>query len=976
MTSLDENLYSRQIAVYGKNAMKSLTESKVLILGFNGSCLELCKNLTLAGVNNINLVTDSTINIEDLATNYFADESDIGKNIKDVLISKISELNPYVTITSDESYEIKNYDTLILCNNSREYAIKTNKLCRENNINFIWMNCYGLFSNVFCDFGNNFKITDTDGEQNKTSVLHEINSDGVVVCIENEPHNLSKDEKFIFSEVIGLDVNQKTFTVSEVISKLSFRVKEDCSWNEYKSGGRITSVKETTTLNFKTLEEQLSNPSITNLDEDATNLHKLFVKLIVYIEQFNELPEPWSSEYNTIFNVDYKYSKLFHYTCRGQFMPVCSIIGAYAAQECIKSLTTKYMPINQWFYYHCFDILPKEHNIEYSSTIHGDRYDSIRLIFGEELLNKIRKSSFFIVGSGAIGCEHLKNFSMTGIGTDKNSKLIVTDMDTIEKSNLNRQFLFRNNDIGKLKSEVAAREAKKMNKDLNIEWQQNKICPETEELYDKTFFDNIHGIANALDNIQARLYVDKRCIFHNKPLFESGTLGTKGNVQTIIPKVSEHYGASQDPQEKSFPVCTLKNFPNSIQHTIAWARSDFEELFTNMPNDWNRLQNNPDVLKSMTPNEKGEFINNINYMWCYKPTTFVDCIIWAINRFYEKFNHQIKQLLYSYPKDTETSEGSSFWSGGKRCPDEIKMDTNNQLHNEYVYHTALLLAEMFNIQVLDEADELCIEYQKSFVPTDFKPSGEVKVAANDEEEKELQKNRFANIDDTNLPSPEELSKFTVKSLEFEKDDDSNHHVDYINATSNLRATNYKIDPVDRYQTKLIAGKIIPAISTTTSIVSGLVTVEMIKSIFGKVNIEDYKNSFINLAINFTLLSEPMPSQKWQINEKDYTPWDYFVLEDDINVSALLNILSSKYGTDVDTIMYGSKMLISPMTMGKKKKQRLEMKLSEILTSFSVDVKQNVIYELQAASLMEDDDLELPNIKFHYVKNENIVEQTL
>ena len=54
--------------------------------------------------------------------------------------------------------------------------------------------------------------------------------------------------------------------------------------------------------------------------------------------------------------------------------------------------------------------------------------------------------------------------------------------------------------------------------------------------------------------------MDKRCIFYNKPLFECGTLGAKGNVQVIIPKITEHYGATQDQTEKSFPVCTVKTF--------------------------------------------------------------------------------------------------------------------------------------------------------------------------------------------------------------------------------------------------------------------------------------------------------------------------------------------------------------------------------------------------------------------------------
>jgi molybdopterin/thiamine biosynthesis adenylyltransferase len=62
--------------------------------------------------------------------------------------------------------------------------------------------------------------------------------------------------------------------------------------------------------------------------------------------------------------------------------------------------------------------------------------------------------------------------------------------------------------------------------------------------------------------------MDQRCVFYNKPLLESGTLGTKGNVQVVVPHVTESYASSQDPPEKETPSCTVKNFPNAIQHTI------------------------------------------------------------------------------------------------------------------------------------------------------------------------------------------------------------------------------------------------------------------------------------------------------------------------------------------------------------------------------------------------------------------------
>ena len=161
----------------------------------------------------------------------------------------------------------------------------------------------------------------------------------------------------------------------------------------------------------------------------------------------------------------------------------------------------------------------------------NSRYDHQIAVFGSQFQQKLVNQRQFLVGAGAIGCEMLKNWAMMGVGTGVSGLIQITDMDTIEKSNLNRQFLFRPSDVSKLKSECASQAVLKMNPAIKIKAYQERVGVETEELFNENFWESLTGVTNALDNIEARKYVDRRCVFFKKPLLESGTLGTKGNTQ-------------------------------------------------------------------------------------------------------------------------------------------------------------------------------------------------------------------------------------------------------------------------------------------------------------------------------------------------------------------------------------------------------------------------------------------------------------
>ena len=255
-----------------------------------------------------------------------------------------------------------------------------------------------------------------------------------------------------------------------------------------------------------------------------------------------------------------------------------------------------------------------------------------------------RRLRYFVVGAGAIGCELLKCLALMGVGCGE-GVVHVTDMDSIERSNLNRQFLFRPADVGKAKSACAAAAAAGINPQLRVRAYEERVGEES-VAFDDAFWQSLDGVANALDNVQARLYVDQRCIYYQRPLLESGTLGAKGNVQVVVPRLTESYGSSRDPPERSIPVCTLKNFPNEIAHTIQWSRDLFEGAFRQSAEDVNAYLSQPDFLASLErqPGVRHTTLNDIKTNLVEKPIALEACVVWARLKFEELFHNQARAL--------------------------------------------------------------------------------------------------------------------------------------------------------------------------------------------------------------------------------------------------------------------------------------------------------------------------------------------
>jgi ubiquitin-activating enzyme E1 len=265
----------------------------------------------------------------------------------------------------------------------------------------------------------------------------------------------------------------------------------------------------------------------------------------------------------------------------------------------LKALTGKFTPIRGWLYLDAAEAAPAAALSAADAAPRGDRYDGQAAVFGRAFQARLGALRTFLVGAGAIGCEVLKTWAAMGVACGVGGCVTVTDMDHIERSNLSRQFLFRAAHIGRAKATVAAAAAAGLNADFRARAFEVRVGPDSEGLYNDAFWDAQSGACNALDNVDARLYVDARCVHYGKPLLESGTLGPKGNTQVVVPRLTDNYGASQDPPAKEHAVCTIKSFPFQIEHTLQWARDVFEGEFKQLPDAVNAYVSKPDFLETL-----------------------------------------------------------------------------------------------------------------------------------------------------------------------------------------------------------------------------------------------------------------------------------------------------------------------------------------------------------------------------------------
>uniref|UniRef100_A0A8C9FCC7 E1 ubiquitin-activating enzyme n=1 Tax=Pavo cristatus TaxID=9049 RepID=A0A8C9FCC7_PAVCR len=840
---------------------------------------------------------------------------------------------------------------VILTEVSLSLQKKINDFCHAQQppIKFISADVYGICSRLFCDFGDEFEVLDTTGEEPKEIFISNItqSNPGIVTCLENHPHRLETGQFLTFREVNGMScLNGSTHQIT-VVSPYSFSIGNTSDMEPYLHGGIAVQVKTPKMFYFERLEKQLTNPMCLVADfikpEAPLQIHVAMLALNHFEENFGRMPNIGCHQdaeemlklamsiSETLENkpqVNGDIVKWLSRTARGFLAPLAAAVGGVASQEVLKAVTGKFSPLQQWLYIDMLDIVtPLEKMGSEEFLPRGDRYDALRACIGESLCQKLHDLNVFLVGCGAIGCEMLKNFALLGVGTGQDKGLVtITDPDLIEKSNLNRQFLFRPHHIQKPKSYTAAEATLNINPCLKIDSYINKVCPATENTYSDEFYTGQDVIVTALDNVEARRYIDSRCVANLRPLIDSGTMGTKGHTEVVVPHLTESYNSHRDPPEEEIPFCTLKSFPAAIEHTIQWARDKFESLFSHKPSLFNKFwQTYPsaeEVLQRIKSGESLEGCFHVIKTLSRRPRNWTQCVELARVKFEKYFSHKALQLLHSFPLDTRLKDGSLFWQSPKRPP------------------------------FPDLSEETILKITSSVKVPEFRPSN--KVVQTDETARkpdhipvssEDERNAIFQLEKSILSNEALQNDLQMKPISFEKDDDSNGHIDFITAASNLRAKMYNIEPADRFKTKRIAGKIIPAIATATAAVSGLVALELIK-VVGGYPADAYKNCFLNLAIPIMVFTETAKVRRTEIrNGISFTIWDRWTIygKEDFTLLDFINAVRVRYQR--------------VFLMQKLVKPSADKKYVDLTVSFAPETDG-------------DEDLPGPPVRYYFVQEDN------
>ncbi|KAJ5097975.1 ubiquitin-like activating enzyme [Penicillium argentinense] len=430
------------------------------------------------------------------------------------------------------------------------------------------------------------------------------------------------------------------------------------------------------------------------------------------------------------------------------------------------------------------------------------RPSSIKRSVGVDLAHRIQKSRVLLVGAGGIGCELLKNLVLTGFG-----EVHIIDLDTIDLSNLNRQFLFRHEHIKKPKALVAKEVAQKFQPSAKLEAYHANIM---DHQFNVDWFAGFNIVFNALDNISARRHVNHMCLAAGVPLIESGTTGFNGQVQVIEKGKTECYDCNEKETPKTYPICTLRSNPTQPIHCIVWAKSWLiPELFGESEDESGTIDSTEDA-------ENADEIQKLR-----EEALALKEIRESMGS--DDFCRKVFEKVFKV--DIERLRGMEDMWKERQPPDALEYDSIEQ-------------DPALSSPAASKEDRREWTLKENFLV--FKDSLD-----------RLSKRLKELVEKATSSDPK-------PQLLFDKDDEDT--LDFVTAAANLRSIIFHIPQKTKFDTKQMAGNIIPAIATTNAMTAGLCVLQSFKVL--QDDLSQAKMVFLERsgarAINSDSLDPPKP----------------------------------------------------------------------------------------------------------------------
>ncbi|KAI8608837.1 hypothetical protein BC830DRAFT_1153578 [Chytriomyces sp. MP71] len=400
---------------------------------------------------------------------------------------------------------------------------------------------------------------------------------------------------------------------------------------------------------------------------------------------------------------------------------------------------------------------------------------------GVSAWQRATSKTLLVVGAGGIGCELLKDLVLAGFG-----RIHLIDLDSIDVSNLNRQFLFHRQHVNKSKAHIARESALRFNPDAHIVSYHNSIY---ETQFDVDWFKSFDLVLNALDNIPARKHVNMMCRAADRPLIESGTAGYLGQVSVHL-KNTQCFDCEPKPTPKTYPVCTIRSTPSAPIHCIVWSKSWLFNLL------FGRDDDQEDATIQATGDDNAQEVAELK-----KEADELSEIKSRAGS--EEFARLVFEKIFT--RDVQRLLGMTEMWANRDPP--MPLDYQKLL-DERKAMGAMAAGVDRNMKVWTLAENFRV----------FEDS----INA-------LSKRLLV-----------DQKREAEASLSFDKDDED--ALDFVTAVTNLRAHIYGIELQSRFKVKEMAGNIIPAISTTNAIIAGLMVLQAFNILNGKT--DDCKNTYL------------------------------------------------------------------------------------------------------------------------------------